>query len=349
MTAICDSELAFRLLGDCQLTPSRSVALPILLIFLACPLSFANDKEAAALDLLAKSFQQATLWRGNPIGLAAKVRVPIPGKPDVDLDYTVSWSGPDQWRTESKGGGYSQVIVVSNGQRYTSANVPVPPLPVLELQAALGALDGYSLAGPFSPSVESAVGKVELSSMKVEGLQSTCVKPSNWNGRYCIDPGSARAVHTTINAISFDYSDYATVGAVSYPKTVRITLDSPVVFSSEIGRRSCGDDNSFMPTWQENSFFLRRIADTASSPIAPIWSKATALPRLEKQVRPLYPDEARANRQMGTAVMYVEVGKDGAVTERQDLWRPLVPPWTNLRPMPYDSGSTRLIEDAGLI
>jgi TonB family protein len=293
---------------------SRRVTLPILLIFLTCPLSFANDKEAAALDLLTKSFQQATLWRGDPIGLVAKVRVPIPGKPEIDLDYTVSWSGPDKWRTEWKGGGYSQVIVVSNGQRYTTANLPVPPLPVLELQAALGALDGYSLAGPFSPPVESAVGKVELSSMKIGKLQSTCVKPSNWNGRYCIDPGSARAVHTTISAFSFDYSDYATVGTGSYPKTVRITLDSPVVSDRKLVAEAMV---TVIPSANlAKELFLPPANNRHDEfPNCTDLDKATALPRLEKQVRPLYSSEARANRQMGTAVMYVEVGKDGTVTE----------------------------------
>src|SRR5215470_16332625 len=122
-----------------------------LLVFVCGSSCMAADKDEKAQLLLAKSFQQSTPWKGSPVHLTATFSVPVAGKNPATIQYALSWSGPDKWRSEWSGEGYSNVTVVRDGLRYTYGNGSSTPARVLLFEQALGALDGFSPLGPFSP------------------------------------------------------------------------------------------------------------------------------------------------------------------------------------------------------
>src|SRR5271167_2168353 len=64
-------------------------------------------------DLLTKSFQQADLWTQGPVKIDTAVRLPKPDGTDINVEYTISWAGPDKWRSEWAAQGLQYMSVVN--------------------------------------------------------------------------------------------------------------------------------------------------------------------------------------------------------------------------------------------
>ena len=73
----------------------KQVFYHLLVAGMLLPAAFAASKESPH-DMLAKSFQQANLWNQGPVKLTAKVRLPKGDGTDINLEYALSWVGPDE-------------------------------------------------------------------------------------------------------------------------------------------------------------------------------------------------------------------------------------------------------------
>ena len=286
--------------------------LTLVLLVSTGSLCVAGDKETAALQLLNQSFQHADLWKGGPVRLNARVSVPLPGKPDVEMEYTLLWAAPDAWRTEWRGGGYSQIMVVKDGIRHVYANSPIPPLSLLYFETALGALDGFNAAGPFSPAIKSSKNKVEVSSKKIDGAEVRCMDNPDIVGKFCFDAGTGRAVRNYRNTYSFSYGDYAQIGQADFPQTIRVKNENPLLRNPTLQAEGKITITRDVPIPSDAFAAPPGSRDTAFPWCAEL-EKNTVLPALNTKVPPSYPQAARMSHQAGTVSIYLNVTPQGRI------------------------------------
>ena len=271
--------------------------------------AFGESKEDAAGDLLLKSFQQATLWTDGPVKLVAKVRMPRPKNQDLNLTYEISWAGPDKWRAEWSGAGYSRVAVLNNGKLYRSSSLPAPPLSVLQFEEALGALNGNSPAGPsFSPPLDLSSSKLQVSNERVARTNVRCVSV---RGTWCVDPSSAHALSFQKAELgTVEYSDYAKFGEAEFPQSLRLTFsaDRQAESTISISRGVRFPDSLFAAPPNSTTSDFPSCADIERNFLSP---------HLDKTVQARYPEGARISRRIGTVWLYATVGKDGAIQHLQ--------------------------------
>jgi TonB family protein len=291
------------------MTPSqRNICCYWAFLLLVTSLLHAGAKEDAARDLLAKSFQQANVWTQGPVQLVAKVRMPGSSHKDLNLEYTISWASPEKWRTEWSGAGYSQVTILKGGKLYRYSSLPIPPLRVLQFEAALGSLNGYAPAGPLSPAVNYEKSKIEISTRKINGSATKCVKIA-WPGNtVCIDPATQRALQIEGELGVYDYGDYATDGQSEFPQSLKIKYagENMAEATLALSRKIILAETLFDPPASSTVVEYPTCADP---------SKSLSPPHLDQRVQPEYPQTARQNRQQGNVWLYASVGKTGAVQQ----------------------------------
>ena len=273
----------------------------------------ASAKEDAARQLLEKSYQQANIWAQGPLQLVAEVTLPQADKPALQIKYNVDWASPNKWRSEWSGGGYSRVVVVDKGKMYQSSSTPVPPLPVLEFERALGALTGHGFVGPIAAVPDLSGAKLDMSSQKFDKIQGECIHIKNAVLGLCIDASSAQALATFSNdAWNFLYSDYAVFGSKLYPTSIRHVAGKQVLFDGHI--------RVTVPTSLAESVFAPpENAVIIDYPACSETNGTLHGTRLEKKVTPEYPQNAKMNHHQGTVLLYATIGKDGSVQKLKPL------------------------------
>jgi TonB family protein len=292
----------------------QQVKKALVVCFLLSSWLLANDRDDAQ-RLLSRSFQQTSPWKGSPVHINATFAVPVNGKPSASLVYSLAWSGPDKWRAEWSGEGYSKLTVVQNGIRHTYSNANSTPAKVMLIEQALGALDGFSPLGPFAPPLGIGVIKPSAGDTKIDGVQVKCVTPDQFMGKYCIDPTNATAVRNTVGNSTFTYADYVSMGELKYPQQIRIFLsgretDAPMMIadgkvSLELGTTI--PEESFQSPANARSSPYPFCADLDKSFVAPSADSSTG--------RPVYPGTARAKRQTGTVRIYLHLNEEGKLVQ----------------------------------
>ena len=269
---------------------------------------FAGSKEDAARDLLAKSFQQTNLWTDGAVQLIAKVRMPRQKGEDLNLTYEISWAGPDKWRAEWSGAGYSQIAVLNNGKMYRSSNLPAPPLRVFWFEEALAALNPDNLVGlSFAPHLDLNKSKAQVSTEKVGKTKTTCVGSFPV---WCVDPGSGRLLRFKSPQQSSDYEDYVSAGEAEFPRSLRLMSGSDIQAEGTIAvNRGV--------TFSDSLFSALPNSTAADFPSCAGTDKSFTAPRLIKQAQPVYPETARMSRHQGSVLLFALVGKDGAIQDLQ--------------------------------
>jgi len=280
---------------------------------------FGGSKEDAARDLLAKSFRQTNLWTDGPVKLVANVvwrhgpvktvanvTMPRPKNQDLNLTYEISWAGPDKWRAEWSGPGYSRITVLNSGKLYRSSNLPAPPLAVLQFEKALGALNGNSPEGPWiSPPLDLSKSKMQISNEKVGKTNAKCVSLAV--GTWCIDPVSGHALSSrNLEEGTFEYNDYVKVGEVEFPQSLRMTFGADVQQESTISI-------SRGITFADSLFAAPPNSTPSDFPSCADMDKTSLPGHLDKKVQPRFPETAHINGHFGTVWLYATVGKDGAI------------------------------------
>jgi hypothetical protein len=205
---------------------------------LLVPAAFADTKEDPHV-LLSKSFQQADLWNQGPVKLVAKVRTDTATGQARNLEYTVSWAGPEKWRVEWSAPDLQQITILNNGKlsyatndpkllygelSYVTDNDPKLLWFAIQFQAALAALDGGTAAGPYSLApLAYGDAKVHVSKKTINGPEARCLTFGKPKTTLCIDPASGHLLTAQGDLVSFAYSDYTTIGSNSYPQTVKLS------------------------------------------------------------------------------------------------------------------------------
>jgi hypothetical protein len=309
--------------------------LPFLLIVgLHAPAAFA-DNEAAARELLSKSFQQADLWRAGPVKLQAKVRT-LDLKHEQDLQYTVSWAGPEQWRAEWSAPNLQQITILNYGKLSYVSNRPEPLWSTIWVETALAALDGGTPAGPYSfAPLDYEKAKVHISSKTINGTEARCVafgeQPTSLFSKgyrddlaqgfqhrptsLCIDPTNGHLLTVDSDLGSFDYSNYTMLGSNSYPQTVKVSyMGKPMEEVQVTATRGEQFADSIITVPEKStSVDFASCADPATNFTAP---------RLEKSVNVKIPGAARKTHEYGVVWVLAVVGKDGSVENAEVLSGP---------------------------
>lgn len=278
----------------------------VLVAGLLAPAAFAGGKEDPH-DLLSKSFQQANIWNQGPVKLVAKVRMPTAAHNDLNLEYTVSWAGPDKWRAEWSAPGLEQVTVLNDGKLSYVSNQPSPLVRAIEFEAAIAALDGGSPVGPFSfAPLEYQKAKIDASKKKVDGADAKCLALGQPATTFCIDPGSSHLLSVDGDLGTFEYGDYTTVGSTAYPQSVKVTYVKTLMEDAKV-TVTRGDkfaDALFTAPDKSTTVDFASCADL---------DKNFSAPRLDKPVKAKMPDAARKAGKYGLVWVMASVGKDGTV------------------------------------
>jgi len=273
---------------------------------LLAPAAFAGSKEDPH-DLLSKSFQQANIWDQGPVKLVAKVRMPTGAGNDLNLEYTVSWAGPDKWRAEWTAPGLQQVTVLNDGKLSYVSNQPSPLVRAIEFEAAIAALDGGSPVGPFPfAPLDYAKAKIDVSKKKINGAEAKCLALGQPAQTYCIDSASGHLLSVDGDLGTFEFSDYATVGSTAYPQTVKVSYVKTLMEDAKVTvtRGDKFEDALFTPPDKSTTVDFASCADL---------DKNFAAPRLDKPVKAKMPDSARKAGKYGMVWVMASVGKDGTV------------------------------------
>ena len=281
----------------------------LLVTFSLSSLSFAGGKEDAARALMQKSFQQADIWTQGPVKLNAIVHIPGTGGHDVMLDYTVSWASPEKWRAEWSAPGLQGVTVLNNNKLSFILNQPVIRPRLIELEAAIAALDGGDPDGPYAfPPMDYMKAKLDVSKKKINGVDATCVAFDQPAKTLCFENSSAHLLTADLEEGTFEYSDYTTVGPNSYPQTLKISYAKTAMEDSKftVTRGDKFADTLFAAPEKSTTVDFTSCADV---------SKNFTAPHLSKSVPAKMPDAAKKAKKYGVVWVLADVGKDGSVTK----------------------------------
>ena len=284
----------------------KQVFSSLLIALLLAPASFAKEDSH---ELLAKSFQQADIWTQGPVKLAAKVRLPRPDGTDINVDYTISWAGPDKWRAEWSAPGLQQVTVLNNGKLSFFSNQTAPLLWAMLFDSALAGLDGGNPAGPYNvPPMDWQKAKLDTSKKKIGSVDAKCMAFGQPVETLCVDPATSRLLSADADFTTFEYSDYLTAGSNSYPQTVKVNFNKQLLLEGKV-TVTRGDkfaDALFTAPDKSTSVDFPACADV---------DKNFTAPHLNKSIPPKMPDAAKKAKKYGIVWMLASVGKDGSVTK----------------------------------
>jgi TonB family protein len=279
--------------------------------FWLSPAAFSKED---AHDLLAKSFQQDGIWTQGPVKLTAKVRLPRPDGGDDHVDYTISWAGPDKWRTEWSAQGLQQIAVLNDGKLSFVTNQKTPLLWAIMFGEALADLDGGNPAGPYTvaPPSDWQKAKLDVSKSKINGIDARCVAFGQPVKTLCSDPASAHLLSAESDFTTFEYGDYVSVGGNSYPQIVRVSFNKQVLSEGKltITRGEKFADSLFAPPDKSTTVDIPSCADVG---------KNFTAPHLDKAPAPKMPEAARKAKKYGVVWVLLNVGKDGAVAKAEVL------------------------------
>jgi len=284
----------------------KQVFCSLLLALLLAPATFAKED---AHELMAKSLQQADLWTQGPVKLAAKVRLPRPEGADINVEYTISWAGPGQWRAEWSAQGLQQVTVLNHGKLSFFSNQTAPLLWAMLFDTALADLDGGNPAGPYTvPPTDWQKVKLDTSKKKIDGADARCMAFGQPVETLCIDPATAHLLTADADYTTFEYSDYVTTGSNSYPQTVKVSFNKQLLVEGKvtITRGEKFADALFTPPDKSTTVDYPSCADV---------DKNFTAPHLNKPEPPKMPEAAKKAKKYGIVWMQAAVGKDGAVSK----------------------------------
>ena len=278
----------------------------VIALLLAAPLFAKEDPH----ELLTKSFQQADIWTQGPVKVDTKVRLPKPDGTDVNLEYTISWAGPDKWRSEWSAPGLQYMSVLNGGKLASFSNQNTPLLWTMLFESALAGPDGANPAGAYitTPPVDWQKAKLETSKKKIGSIDARCIAFGQPVMTFCIDPATAHLLSVESGFTSFEYSDYVTLGSNSYPQDVKVNFAKQLLVEGKVTvtRGDKFDDKLFIAPEKSTSIEFPACADL---------DKNYAAPDLKKSEPPKMPEAARKAKKYGVVWVLANVGKDGSVSK----------------------------------
>lgn len=278
--------------------------------------AFAGNKENAR-DLLTRSFQQANPWTQGPAKLEAKVSLPKPDGSTIDFTYTLSWASPEKWRAEWTSNGFDQVTVLNGNKLSYFSTQPHQLVQPLQFEAAVAALTGGNPAGPYTiPPVSVAKAKIDDNKKKVNGVDTRCLAFGDPTESFCIDPTTARLLSMTtslsggVEVGSFEYSDYTTLGNLTYPQTIKVIYAKTPL---ETGKLTITRGDKF----DEKLFAAPDKSTSVDWPSCADVDKNFTAPELKKSVQAKMPEADRKAKKYGLVWAMATVAKDGSVSKAE--------------------------------
>jgi hypothetical protein len=261
-------------------------------------------------EMLTKAFQQSDIWTQGPVKMTAKVHLPKPdGSGDINIDYTVSWAGPDKWRAEWNAQGLQQITILNNGKLSTFTNQTAPLVWADLFESAIATLDDGNPAGPYTvPPMNWLKDKFDSAKKKVGSVDARCLTygdPSNQEV-LCIDPATSHLLNARHGFVSYDYNNYTAAGNNAYPQEIKVNFNDHLLVRGDV-TVSRGDkfaDNLFTPPDKSTSVDFPSCGDLATNYSAP---------KLTKQPEPKMSDAAKKAKKQGIVWIIADVSKDGSV------------------------------------
>ena len=213
--------------------------------------------------------------------------------------YEEVWISPDQHRTDFSVPSGSDVIVVSNGQRWQK-----DPLPYKNtVETIVDATTDLGLGLQYGPPREIKSIQDEASGNR----QMTCVVPrrKGYEDEYCFDPQNGRLVWRTelMCGVEYRFSDYEPWGGKWVPRKVDVVQNgSPLV---QVAIKSLTPPGTLSPS------------TFAPPPGAEVEKHVSCrIDELEggeiiKHVMPKYPESAKRAGYEGRVSFYADIGKQG--------------------------------------
>ena len=291
---------------------TRQLLSYVLFVGLLTSAAFAAKEDPH--DLLKKSFQQADLWTQGPVKVVVHLRMPRPNGPDINLEYTLSWAGPDKWRAEWTANGLDEVTVLNDGKLSYMSTQATPLVQLVQFETAMAALDGGNPAGPYRfPPLDFDKAKIDVSKKKVNNVDAKCLAFGEPLETYCID-GATSHVLTLGTSVknaeigSFEYSDYTSVGSNAYPQTIKVMYANTLLEEGKITvtRGEKLADSLFKAPEKSTTVDFKTCADV---------DKNYTAPHLSKSVPAKASDAAVKAKKFGLVWVLANVDKSGAVTK----------------------------------
>lgn len=287
----------------------KQVLSQVLIAGLLASAAFAGSKEDPH-ETLTKSFQQGNIWQQGPVKMVAKVRMAgRNGQPDVNLEYTVSWAGPEKWRAEWTANGLSEITVLNNGKLSYFSSQPNPVVLAIQFEEALAALDAGTPAGPYSmPPLDYQKQKLDVTKKKIGAVDAKCMAFGSAPEiqTYCVDPSNYHMLSAEDDAGTFEYSDYAQTGPANYPQTVKVSYAKTLTQDAKVTvtRGDKFEDALFTAPEKSTTVDFHTCADV---------DKNFTAPHVSKSVPAKMPEAARKAKKYGVVWTLATVGTDGAV------------------------------------
>ena len=201
------------------------------------------------------------------------------------------------WHYEQSLAGYHSVEVSAGKQVWAVSNLHYLPFPMflaeraLSLPGELRAAKGRGLEEPFQSSANG----------------EECVRTLDESHplKYCFDPenGELRQLVDSPWNVTYEYSKYESFGTKSFPRELRVVRNSGSVFVDiHVDRLELIENldlRAFLPVKGSKERTLASRCDDIDRP------------KLEKMVRPVYPEEADHAGLTGVVRLYAEIGEDG--------------------------------------
>lgn len=213
--------------------------------------------------------------------------------------YDELWISPDQYKTSFSVPSGSDVIGVSNGQRWQKDTLPYTIMLETLVESAMDPGAGLHSGPPHK--IKGILDETSGS------RHMTCVVPHRKNqaDEYCFDPQNGRLVHRTELewAVAYQYSDYEPWGDKWFPRKIVIEQNGTPLVQIDV--------KSLTPAGRLSS-------STFAPPPGAEVEKQVSCPslrsvKLVKRVPPVYPESARRKEIEGVVRMYADIGKGGQI------------------------------------
>lgn len=240
------------------------------------------------------------------------------GSPPFDLDaaftlynlagghtqgiYRLMWASPADWRDEVLLPGHNTVAVEHAGQAWHTSVLPYTPYLIFQLREALT-----------FPSRLRLPPKAKLSKVKkseIDGVAAECVGYIYPHIRQpvetlCFDQASGHLIQEVSRKwyTTLELSDYKTVGAKSFPQTLRVLQNGQLIV--EVKLLNLTPNFAVTPALFAPPPGIQPAPSTRCPDSAFVAAHVLAAPP------PRYPEYAKEHRIEGDVEMYSDIGKDG--------------------------------------
>lgn len=263
-----------------------------------------SRQDAEALVARARALSDLTAKGSPPFDLDATFTLYNLSGGQLSGVYRMIWASPTEFRWELLFPDHISVHVEHAGQAWQTSILPYTPYLIFQLERAV------TFPSELETEPKERLGKIKKG--EVGGVPEACTsyfvthphyrKPKR---TFCFDPVSGHVIREVSGQwySTLELGDYKTIGAKSFPQTLRVLQDGRLIVDVKV--TSLIPDDAIAP-----SLFVPPPG-VKPSPATRCESADIVPAHVLGQPEPRYPRYARENRISGTVVIYAEIGKDG--------------------------------------